>query len=129
MNGKNLWSLSDADLRIRLSREGLKQNYINILLDFRNEMLCVVTELEIKVASMQPRTTGLHELNTNAISDDELYPQIRDAVIKAQKASALFLQRKFGIGYARAARLLDELEIDGVVGPSGEDRREVLIKS
>jgi S-DNA-T family DNA segregation ATPase FtsK/SpoIIIE len=63
-------------------------------------------------------------------ADDELYEEARQTVIEAQKASTSFLQRKLGIGYARAARLIDILEERGVVGPgSGAKPREVLEKS
>jgi S-DNA-T family DNA segregation ATPase FtsK/SpoIIIE len=61
--------------------------------------------------------------------DDELYEEARETVIKAGKASSSYLQRKFKIGYARAARLLDILEERGVVGPGeGAKPREVLVK-
>lgn len=59
--------------------------------------------------------------------DDELYEEARQIVIENNKASTSFLQRKLGIGYARAARLIDILEERGVVGPgNGAKPREVL---
>jgi S-DNA-T family DNA segregation ATPase FtsK/SpoIIIE len=62
--------------------------------------------------------------------DDELYEDARTTVIEAGKASTSFLQRKLGIGYARAARLVDILEERGVIGPgSGAKPRDVLIKA
>lgn len=61
--------------------------------------------------------------------DDDLYEDARITVIEAGKASTSFLQRKLGIGYARAARLVDILEERGVIGPgSGAKPREVMIK-
>jgi S-DNA-T family DNA segregation ATPase FtsK/SpoIIIE len=46
-----------------------------------------------------------------------------------QKASTSLLQRRFGIGYNRAARVIDQLESDGVIGPAnGSKPREVYIK-
>lgn len=60
--------------------------------------------------------------------DDELYEQAYDLVVKAQKASASYLQRRLRIGYARAARLLDMLEEQGVIGQGdGAKAREVLV--
>lgn len=60
-------------------------------------------------------------------SDDELYEDARQIVIETGKASTSFLQRKLGIGYARAARLIDILEERGIVGPgNGSKPREVL---
>jgi S-DNA-T family DNA segregation ATPase FtsK/SpoIIIE len=59
-------------------------------------------------------------------SEDELYMEAKDAVIRAGKASASLLQRRLRIGYSRAARILDLLEEDGVIGPSdGAKPREV----
>ncbi|HOK35496.1 MAG TPA: DNA translocase FtsK 4TM domain-containing protein [Candidatus Pacearchaeota archaeon] len=61
--------------------------------------------------------------------DDELYDEAKKIVIQAQKASASLLQRRLRIGYARAARLLDMLEENGVIGPSqGAKPREVYFK-
>lgn len=58
--------------------------------------------------------------------DDELLKQIEEEIKRAKKASASFLQRRFRIGYARAARILDILEEKGVIGPAdGAKPREV----
>jgi S-DNA-T family DNA segregation ATPase FtsK/SpoIIIE len=62
--------------------------------------------------------------------DDDLYEDARLTVIEAGKASTSYLQRKLGVGYARAAKLIDMLEERGVVGPgSGAKPREVFEKS
>ncbi len=63
-------------------------------------------------------------------ADDDLYEEARQIVIDTQKASTSFLQRKLGIGYARAAKLIDMLEEHGIVGPSnGAKPREVMEKT
>lgn len=61
---------------------------------------------------------------------DNLYDEITDFVIKTQKASASLLQRKFKIGYNKAATMIDKLEEDGIIGPAtGNSKpREVLIQ-
>ncbi len=59
---------------------------------------------------------------------DELLEEAIDLVVKTGKASATYLQRRFRIGYARAARLLDLLEAKGIVGPGeGAKPRNILI--
>jgi S-DNA-T family DNA segregation ATPase FtsK/SpoIIIE len=59
---------------------------------------------------------------------DELLDEAKMTVIKAGKASASYLQRRLKVGYARAARLLDLLEEQGVIGPGdGAKPREILV--
>lgn len=61
--------------------------------------------------------------------DDPLYNEIVDFVIKTGKTSASLLQRKYRLGYNRAARMIDMLEERGIVGPpNGSKPREVLVK-
>ncbi len=61
---------------------------------------------------------------------DELFKQAAQIVISENKASTTFLQLRLKIGYARAARIMGELEEDGIVGPQDGSRpREVLISS
>ena len=71
---------------------------------------------------------NLSELeNTN--NEDSLYNDIKLFVIKNQKASTSLLQRYFSLGYARAARMMDRLEEEGIVSEgNGIKPREVLIK-
>ena len=61
--------------------------------------------------------------------DDDLYNDVVEFVITSGKASASLLQRRFKIGYNRAARLVDLLEERGIIGPqNGSKPREVLVK-
>ena len=61
--------------------------------------------------------------------EDEEYEMCRAFVIQAQKASTSLLQRQFRIGYNKAARIIDQLESDGVIGPQiGSKPREVYIR-
>ena len=60
--------------------------------------------------------------------DDELYPQALELVVRTGQASASMIQRYLKIGYNRAARLIDRMEKEGVVGPAqGSKPREVLL--
>ena len=61
--------------------------------------------------------------------DDPLLEEAKELVIRTGKASASYLQRRFRIGYARAASLLDMLEQKGIIGPAdGAKPRKVLTK-
>ncbi|MFZ2555677.1 MAG: DNA translocase FtsK [Minisyncoccia bacterium] len=58
---------------------------------------------------------------------DEKYAEAKAAVLEAGKASTSYLQRKLGVGYSRAAKLIDILEERGVIGPAdGSKPREVV---
>ncbi|RVU69926.1 MULTISPECIES: DNA translocase FtsK [Lactobacillus] len=60
--------------------------------------------------------------------EDEYYDQAVELVRKQQTASVSMLQRRFRIGYNRAARIVDEMEAKGIVGPSeGSKPRQVLV--
>ncbi len=69
------------------------------------------------------------EFGDAANDEDPLYNDIVQFVIENQKASASLLQRRFKLGYNRAARLIDLLEERGIIGPSnGSKPREVLVQ-
>lgn len=77
------------------------------------------------IKSLEPS----EEVTQMTDSEDTLYLDAYQFVIEKQKASASLLQRQFRIGYNRAARLIDELETNGVIGPStGSKPRQVLIE-
>ena len=60
--------------------------------------------------------------------EDELYDDAVDLILEMQTASVSMLQRRFRIGYTRAARLIDEMEARGIVGPyEGSKPRTVLM--
>jgi S-DNA-T family DNA segregation ATPase FtsK/SpoIIIE len=59
---------------------------------------------------------------------DELFEEAIQIVKESEKGSASLLQRKLRVGYARAARILDEMEQEGIVGPAkGSKAREVYL--
>ena len=61
--------------------------------------------------------------------EDPLYNQIVEYVITTKKASTSLIQRRFRIGYNRAANLIDKLEERGIIGPNnGSKPREVLVE-
>jgi S-DNA-T family DNA segregation ATPase FtsK/SpoIIIE len=61
--------------------------------------------------------------------DDSMYETAKSAVIEAGKASTSYIQRKLGITYSRASKIIDTLEEEGVIGPAkGSTPREVIAK-
>jgi S-DNA-T family DNA segregation ATPase FtsK/SpoIIIE len=66
---------------------------------------------------------------SSTTSEDELYPEAVQLVVEMQTASVSMLQRRFRIGYNRAARLIDEMEANNIVGPhEGSKPRTVLVQ-
>ncbi len=66
----------------------------------------------------------------NRNKKDDLYEEAAKLVINTKQASVSMLQRRLRLGYARAARLIDMMEDDGIVGPfRGSKAREILIDS
>jgi S-DNA-T family DNA segregation ATPase FtsK/SpoIIIE len=69
------------------------------------------------------------DFGSDESGEDDLYEDARMIVIEAGKASTSYLQRKLGIGYARAAKLMDMLEERGIIGgANGAKPRDVLEK-
>lgn len=70
---------------------------------------------------------GLSALNDEDVELDALYDQAKDVVLSTGNASTTFLQRKLKIGYARAASLMDQLQVNGIVGPAeGSKPRKIF---
>ncbi len=84
-------------------------------------------ELEIH-QQLQKAATGM-EVETGASGEDEdLIQQCIEVIRSEQKASVSLMQRRLRLGYTRAARIMDELEVRGIVGPSkGAEPRDILI--
>jgi len=91
----------------------------------KNEPGCLAEIIE------KPNISVIENFSTDSDSskdDDELLFQAREVILKFKKASASLLQRRLRIGYARAARLLDLLEDQGIIGPvDGAKPREIYI--
>ncbi len=63
--------------------------------------------------------------------EDTLFEEAKKIVMEYDRASASLIQRRLSVGYARAARIIDQLETKGVIAPSdGSSKpREVLLKN
>jgi S-DNA-T family DNA segregation ATPase FtsK/SpoIIIE len=61
---------------------------------------------------------------------DDLFEEAVRTVCQYDRASASLLQRRLKVGYARAARIIDELEVAGIIGPGdGSKPRDVLVRN
>ncbi|KKP37776.1 MAG: cell division FtsK/SpoIIIE [Candidatus Peregrinibacteria bacterium GW2011_GWA2_33_10] len=91
--------------------------------DYRQDITSEETAKE-NVPGIPPSSAASAQAN----DEDNLYEEAVQLVMQSRKASASYLQRRLSVGYARAARLLDLMEENGVVGPSrGAKPREVNV--
>lgn len=71
-----------------------------------------------------------HEGSNDHVSDDEIFKRAVDIVVKDQKCSTSYIQRKLAIGYNRAARLIERMEKEGIVSASNDvGKRDILFTS
>ena len=73
------------------------------------------------------KSIEVQELNSDSDSDDDLYNEAVEFVVETRRASISSIQRKFRIGYNRAARLIETMEENGIVTPMNSNgSREVI---
>ena len=85
---------------------------------------------EIVAQPVQLNGKGGVVMDFDSDSSDDMYKDAVRVVVESKKASASLLQRRLRVGYARAARLIEEMEEQGVIGPAdGARPRDVLISS
>ncbi|HDQ88666.1 MAG TPA: DNA translocase FtsK [candidate division WWE3 bacterium] len=125
--GDMLFVPPDASKPIRLQGSWVSETEISTLVkylknqgvepEYKEEILQIVQKAE------QSNTS----VSSGGDAVDELFDEAVEICVNSGKASASLLQRRLSIGYARAARILDELEAKGVIGPqNGSQPREVL---
>jgi len=89
----------------------------------------VVYTEEVTSQAVSPGKKGVMGAGSSD-GKDQLFEDAMRLVVQHDKASASLLQRRLSVGYARAARILDQLEEAGIIGPGeGSKPRDVLIKS
>ena len=90
----------------------------------------VLEEIERKAqqTGKKPSAVSDPEPNADELDGDEMLPAAVDVILETQQASVSMLQRRLKLGYARAARIVDEMEEKGIVGPfQGSKPRTILI--
>jgi len=128
--GDMLYISGEMSKPIRLQSAFISEGEVKKVVEYliKNSEDDIPTEINMEAAA-KPDTLIFESMKESGADQDDLYDEARETVIRAGKASTSYLQRKLGIGYARAAKLIDILEEDGIVGPAeGSKPREVLQK-
>ncbi len=92
----------------------------------------IMEEIERKAAQTGSKTAAATaadpEPTPDELDGDEMLPAAVDVILETKQASVSMLQRRLKLGYARAARIVDEMEEKGIVGPfQGSKPRDILI--
>ena len=89
----------------------------------------VIAEIEKKAEQTGTKASQSDpEPNVDDFGGDEMLPAAVDVILETGQASVSMLQRRLKLGYARAARIVDEMEDKGIVGPfMGSKPRAILI--
>lgn len=125
--GDLLYKAPDKTKSIRLQCANIEQEEVTRIVDFIKsqapEFEYPLNFSEITLESDKSDNGALEN-----VSEDSMIEQAIRIVVQSGKGSSSYLQRRLGIGFNRAAKLLEELEEAGVVGPAnGSKPREVLI--
>ncbi len=127
-NGDMLFMPPGKSELIRLHGAYISDGEIETIANFWKQQ--AAPEYNDKIFS-KPKVNGVSSSDSDYVRDevDELYDEAVEFVTNLGYASASLLQRHFKIGYNRAARLIDLMEKNGIVGPAqGSKPREVLIR-
>lgn len=108
--------ITDSNLAIKEATDEIEEGFLETEVEDNSLMS------ELTKSAEAPET----QMDNFYSKEDPMYEEAKRTVISSKKASTSLLQRRLGIGYARAARLMDILEERGVVGPQeGAKPREV----
>jgi DNA segregation ATPase FtsK/SpoIIIE, S-DNA-T family len=138
-NGDLLFITPDNGRPRRLQGSFVSDSEIKGVVDFiKDQDVAIIEAINFEVkhgvgsdnGDVSSSGGGMIDFNKFGEDEDEKYSEAVDLVKQYQKASTSLLQRKLGLGYGRAAKIIDLMEERGVVGPSnGAKPREVFVQS
>ena len=100
----------------------------NFNADYDQQVLEEIERKAQQTGKGKPVTASDPEPTSDELDGDEMLPAAVDVILETQQASVSMLQRRLKLGYARAARIVDEMEEKGIVGPyQGSKPRTILI--
>jgi S-DNA-T family DNA segregation ATPase FtsK/SpoIIIE len=124
--GDMLFQTSDMSTPKRIQGAFVSDDEIGRVVEFLKSKY-EPAEYDPSVVERQGSATAFSNGMASDEDSDPLLPDAKEEILRAGKASASLLQRRLKVGYARAARLLDLLEMEGFIGPGdGAKPRELL---
>lgn len=125
--GDMLFLPQGENVPIRVQGTFISDDEIKAIVDYTISQQKAMYDNSFTVSDEDKGTTTMVDKDDDY--EEPLYNEIREFVITQGKASASLLQRRFRLGYNRAARCIDLLEERGIIGPpNGSKPREVLVK-
>lgn len=126
--GDMLYQAPDAPAPVRLQGAFVSDNEIQLLVDYwqynaaEKEHSPTTPQSQPEGADMLPRGAPLKQIplwdDSISANEDPLLPEAIDLARREGRASVTMLQRRLRVGYTRAARLVDSMEAQGIVGPA-----------
>ena len=113
-----------SDAEVEAVATYVKQNFTTT---YDQEVMEEIERKAMQTGNAKP-TASDPEPNAEELDGDEMLPAAVDVILETGQASVSMLQRRLKLGYARAARIVDEMEEKGIVGPfQGSKPRSILI--
>ena len=113
-----------TDGEVESVAEYVKENYVA---DYNQAVLDEI-EKKAQQTGKKPSSVSDPDPSDEELEGDEMLPAAVDVILETGQASVSMLQRRLKLGYARAARIVDEMEEKGIVGPfQGSKPRSILI--
>ncbi len=127
--GDGLISDGSTSELTRFQGAWVTEEEVSEVVDFwRNQAPEMAFDPRVQGDETEMNSAGLPGGTTGSAEDDELLLAAMEIVVNSQRASVSDFQRKLRVGFARAGRLMDELEARGIVGPNvGSKVRDVLV--
>ena len=113
-----------TDTEVEAVASYVKENYVS---DYNEQILKDIEQRAQQAGKTKPAAVD-PEPSQEELDGDEMLPAAVDVILETGQASVSMLQRRLKLGYARAARIVDEMEEKGIVGPfQGSKPRAILV--
>ncbi len=114
-----------SDPEVEAVASYVKANYVN---DYDQQIMEEIDRKAAQTGKSAQATASDSDPNADEVVGDEMLPAAVEVILETKQASVSMLQRRLKLGYARAARIVDEMEEMGIVGPyQGSKPRSIMI--